>query len=37
MASRFTPLTPRVGAKIAARKEDLLSPAFAEDCLAALA
>jgi alpha-ketoglutarate-dependent taurine dioxygenase len=36
MASRFTPLTPRVGAKIVAHKEDLLSPDFAANCMAAL-
>jgi alpha-ketoglutarate-dependent taurine dioxygenase len=36
MADRFIPLTPRIGAKVAVPREELLDPAFADDCLAAL-
>ena len=35
-SSRFTPLTPRIGAKAAVRREDVLAPAFADECLDAL-
>jgi alpha-ketoglutarate-dependent taurine dioxygenase len=34
--SRFIPLTPRIGAKAAVSREDVLAPAFADECLEAL-
>jgi len=36
MSSRLVPLTPRIGAKIPMRREELLDPAFADECLDAL-
>jgi alpha-ketoglutarate-dependent taurine dioxygenase len=36
MADRFVPLTPRIGAKALMRREELVDPAFADDCLDAL-
>ncbi len=36
MSSRFVPLTPRIGAKAHVSREELLDPAFADECLAAL-
>jgi len=36
MSDRFVPLTPRIGAKAVMRRDDLLDPAFRDDCLAAL-
>jgi alpha-ketoglutarate-dependent taurine dioxygenase len=36
MTTRFVPLTPRIGAKAVARREEVLDPAFAEECRAAL-
>src|SRR5262249_3043315 len=36
MSSRFVPLTPRIGAKAAIRREEVLDPAFGNECLAAL-
>jgi alpha-ketoglutarate-dependent taurine dioxygenase len=36
MADRFVPLTPRIGAKATAPREEILSPSFADECRAAL-
>jgi len=36
MASGFLPLSPRIGAQATLRAEELLQPAFAQECLAAL-
>ena len=36
MASRFQPLSPRIGAPATMRPEEILDPAFAMDCLEAL-
>jgi alpha-ketoglutarate-dependent taurine dioxygenase len=36
MADRFVPLTPRVAARVAVRREEVLDPAFADECLDAL-
>lgn len=36
MSSRFVPLTPRIGAKATMRREEVLAPAFAAECLEAL-
>jgi alpha-ketoglutarate-dependent taurine dioxygenase len=36
MSSRFVPLTPRIGAQAVVRREDVLDPAFREECLGAL-
>jgi alpha-ketoglutarate-dependent taurine dioxygenase len=36
MASGFLPLAPRIGAQATMRAEELLQPAFAQECLAAL-
>lgn len=36
MSGRFVPLTPRIGAKVVATRHEVLDPAFAEECLAAL-
>src|SRR5262245_43965222 len=36
MSDRFVPLTPRIGAKAAVRRDDLFDPAFRDECLAAL-
>ena len=36
MASRFQPLSPRIGAQATMRAEELLQPAFAPECLEAL-
>lgn len=36
MASRFSPLSPRIGATATMRPEELLQPAFAAECLEAL-
>jgi alpha-ketoglutarate-dependent taurine dioxygenase len=36
MGDRFVPLTPRIGARAALRRDEILDPAFAEECLAAL-
>ena len=36
MADRFVPLTPRIGAKAVLRREEVLSPAFADEIRAAL-
>ena len=36
MSSRFVPLTPRVGAKATVSREEILDPAFAEECRDAL-
>ena len=36
MSSRFVPLTPRIGAKGTMRREEVLAPAFAAECLEAL-
>ena len=36
MASRFRPLSPRVGAEALASREEMLRPAFAAECLEAL-
>lgn len=32
MADRFVPLTPRIGAKAVMRREEVLAPAFADEC-----
>ena len=34
--NRFVPLTPRVGAQAVLRRDDVLDPAFRDECLAAL-
>src|SRR5499427_8083523 len=34
--SRFAPLTPRIGAQAVVRREELLDPAFSDECLGAL-
>src|SRR5215470_14804266 len=34
--SRFAPLTPRIGAKAVVRREEVLDPAFADECLQGL-
>jgi len=36
MSSRFVPLTPRIGAKAAMRRDEVLDGAFADECLDAL-
>lgn len=36
MTPRFAPLTPRIGARVQAPREEVLSPAFAHECLEAL-
>lgn len=36
MSESFVPLTPRVGAKSVVRRDRVLDPAFADECLAAL-
>ena len=36
MAERFVPLTPRIAAKAVMRREEVLDPAFADECRAAL-
>jgi alpha-ketoglutarate-dependent taurine dioxygenase len=36
MADRFVPLTPRIGAKVLVSREELLDPAFADECMDAL-
>ncbi len=36
MADRFVPLTPRIGAKAVMRREEVLDPAFADECRDAL-
>ena len=36
MSSRFVPLTPRIGAKAVMRREEVLDPAFGDECLEAL-
>src|SRR5215467_15861210 len=36
MKDRFVPLTPRVGAQALLRRDDVLDPAFRDECLAAL-
>ena len=36
MADRFVPLTPRIGAKAVVRRDDVLDPAFRNECLDAL-
>jgi len=36
MSDRFVPLTERIGAKSSVSREEMLDPAFAEECLAAL-
>src|SRR5262245_12805515 len=36
MSSRFVPLTPRIGAKAAMRREEVLAPDFGAECLDAL-
>lgn len=36
MADYFRPLSPRIGAEIAVDKQEILKPAFAEECLASL-
>jgi alpha-ketoglutarate-dependent taurine dioxygenase len=36
MANRFEPISPRIGARAALSRQELLQPAFAEECLEAL-
>jgi alpha-ketoglutarate-dependent taurine dioxygenase len=36
MADRFVPLTSRVGARVELRRDEILDPAFADECLDAL-
>ncbi len=36
MNNRFVPLTPRIGAKAVVGRDDVLDPAFRDECLAAL-
>src|ERR1700735_1333323 len=36
MVSRFQPLSPRIGARAAVSRRELMDPAFAEECLEAL-
>lgn len=36
MSDRLVPLTPRIGAKVAATRDEVLAPAFADECLEAL-
>ena len=36
MADRFVPLRPRIGARALVRREEVLDPAFADECLDAL-
>ena len=36
MSDRFVPLTPRIGAKAVMRRDEVLDPAFADECLDAL-
>jgi alpha-ketoglutarate-dependent taurine dioxygenase len=36
MSNRFVPLTPRIGAKAVLQRDDVLDPAFRDECLAAL-
>ena len=36
MADRFVPLTPRIGARAEVRRDEVLDPAFADECLDAL-
>jgi len=36
MADRFVPLTPRIGARVALRREEVLDAAFADECMDAL-
>jgi alpha-ketoglutarate-dependent taurine dioxygenase len=36
MADRFVPLTPRIGAKVVVRREEVLDPGLADECLDAL-
>jgi alpha-ketoglutarate-dependent taurine dioxygenase len=36
MSSRFVPLAPRIGAKASVRREEVLDPKFASECLDAL-
>jgi hypothetical protein len=36
MAERFVSLTPRIGAKVSMRREEVLDPANADECMAAL-
>jgi alpha-ketoglutarate-dependent taurine dioxygenase len=36
MATRFVPLTPRIGARVEVAREEVLSPSFAGECLEAL-
>ena len=33
MADRFVPLTPRIGAKAVMSREEVLDPAFADECM----
>ena len=36
MADRFIPLTPRIGARAVARRDELLDPGYADECMNAL-
>jgi alpha-ketoglutarate-dependent taurine dioxygenase len=36
MSRRFVPLTPRIGARVSAGRDEVLAPAFAGECLEAL-